>query len=88
MSSLLSSLKQVLLWSYPRGSWQYDLLCVLILLFIFLTPSRWFNPDPEPLHTHLAQPLQNLKNPAGQIDVNIGNGISVQDALKKNQATP
>jgi hypothetical protein len=37
------SVKHVLLWSYERGSWQYDVLCLLILAFIFLTPSRWFN---------------------------------------------
>lgn len=33
--------RKILLWSYPRGSWQYDILCILILLFIFLTP-KWF----------------------------------------------
>jgi hypothetical protein len=29
-------------WSYPRSSWQWDVLCVLILVFIFLTPKSWF----------------------------------------------
>ena len=37
------ALKNILLWSYERGTWQYDLLCLLILAFIFLTPSTWFN---------------------------------------------
>jgi hypothetical protein len=47
MKSFLSLLKKILLWSYHRGSWQYDVLCILILAFIFLTPSDWFNPKPE-----------------------------------------
>jgi hypothetical protein len=48
MKAFLSILKKIILWSYQRGSWQYDLLCILILVFIFLTPSEWFNPEPEP----------------------------------------
>lgn len=30
--------KKIVLWSYDRGSWQYDILAVLILAFIFFTP--------------------------------------------------
>lgn len=29
---------RVLFWRYRRGGWQYDILCILILLFIFLVP--------------------------------------------------
>ncbi|GBC81677.1 hypothetical protein HRbin10_00789 [bacterium HR10] len=42
-TKVLIALKNVLLWSYERGTWQYDVLCLLILAFIFLTPSSWFN---------------------------------------------
>ena len=35
-------LKKVILWSYPRTTWQYDVLCVAILAFVFLTPKGWF----------------------------------------------
>ena len=35
-------LKKVILWSYGRTTWQYDVLCVLILAFVFLTPKGWF----------------------------------------------
>ena len=35
-------LKNVFLWSYERTTWQWDVLCVLILVFIFLTPKTWF----------------------------------------------
>lgn len=35
-------LKNVFFWSYGRSTWQYDVLCVLILVFVFLTPKSWF----------------------------------------------
>ena len=42
MTIILSTLKKILFWSYDRGSWQYDVMCVLILGFIILTPNRVF----------------------------------------------
>lgn len=39
---LLRTLKSLLFWSYGRSTWQYDILCALILAFIFLTPQGWF----------------------------------------------
>lgn len=42
MKQLLRVIKATILWSYERTSWQWDLLCVLILVFIFLTPKTWF----------------------------------------------
>ncbi|HEX8264441.1 MAG TPA: hypothetical protein VF596_03380 [Pyrinomonadaceae bacterium] len=37
-----SAIKNVILWNYGRTAWQYDVLCILILAFIFLTPKSWF----------------------------------------------
>ena len=31
-----------LIWSYRRGSIQYDIVCILILIFIFLIPRGCF----------------------------------------------
>ncbi len=33
-------------WAYERGSWQYDLIVLAILGFIFLSPRGWFNDRP------------------------------------------
>jgi len=33
-------------WSYERGSWQYDVIVIAILAFIFLSPRSWFNDRP------------------------------------------
>lgn len=43
---LLSTLKKILFWSYERGTWQYDLLCALILAFIFFSPNELFRSNP------------------------------------------
>ncbi len=36
-------LKKIIFWTYGRTTWQYDVLCALILAFIFLTPKSWFD---------------------------------------------
>jgi hypothetical protein len=33
---------KILVWSYERGTLQYDILCALILLFIFAVPRSCF----------------------------------------------
>ena len=42
MRALTSTLKKIFFWNYARNTWQWDLLCVVILIFIFLTPKWWF----------------------------------------------
>ncbi|PYP85438.1 MAG: hypothetical protein DMF61_16395 [Blastocatellia bacterium AA13] len=42
MKMILVMLKKTLFWSYERGTWQYDVLCVLILAFIFFMPNDLF----------------------------------------------
>jgi hypothetical protein len=39
---LFTTLKKIFFWNYARNTWQWDLLCVVILIFIFLTPQSWF----------------------------------------------
>jgi hypothetical protein len=52
VSSAWSKIKLVCLrsifWTYKRGSWQYDIIVVVILAFIFLSPASWFAPQPAP----------------------------------------
>jgi len=42
MGFLSNTAKKIVFWNYSRTSWQWDVLCVLILVFIFLTPKSWF----------------------------------------------
>lgn len=39
---ILRFIKNCFLWTYARNTWQWDVLCVLILAFIFLSPKTWF----------------------------------------------
>jgi membrane protein implicated in regulation of membrane protease activity len=41
--------KRIVFWTYGRSAWQYDVLCALILSFIFLTPKTRFTSElPSP----------------------------------------
>jgi hypothetical protein len=40
-------LKRFILWEYPRGSRQYDVIVGVILAFLFLTPRGWFRDQPR-----------------------------------------
>ena len=42
MKSVLLGIKNIILWSHARGTWQYDALCMLIVLAVFLVPSNYF----------------------------------------------
>jgi hypothetical protein len=48
-------------WSYERGSWQYDVICAVILAFIFMTPTSWFHDRPT-------LGLTNLRHTQGVIE--------------------
>jgi hypothetical protein len=40
-------MKRHLLWTFDRGSFQWDVLCLLILAFLFLIPRDTFHDVPE-----------------------------------------
>ncbi|MFS8084035.1 MAG: hypothetical protein ACMG6H_00225 [Acidobacteriota bacterium] len=54
MGFVVSTARKIAFWTYPRTSWQWDVLCVLILVFIFLTPKSWF-ANTAFQRTHTAQ---------------------------------
>lgn len=49
-------------WAYKRGSWQYDVIVIAILSFIFLSPRSWFNDRPT-------LQLADLRHQQGVIEV-------------------
>jgi len=55
-----------LIWSYRRGSIQYDIVCILILAFIFLLPRSCFvRGKDEPSEKPGRQTVEESQNPAG-----------------------
>jgi hypothetical protein len=72
MKLLFTTLKKTLFWSYERGSWQYDIMCVLILVFIFFAPNRFFqSTDAE------------MKRPYFVPGEQVGAGRPDQEAIRK-----
>ncbi|MPY86701.1 MAG: hypothetical protein GEU99_02120 [Luteitalea sp.] len=44
---------RTLYWTYERATWQYDLMVIAILAFVWLTPPDWLG-DPMARGTGLA----------------------------------
>ena len=60
-------MKRWIFWSFDRGSFQYDVLCALILILMFAIPSSVFNDRPEWMRAPESGVRQSLD----------GNGIEV-----------
>lgn len=57
----MNAVKNFILWRYERGSWQYDIFCLLIIAFIFLTPRVWFD-NREKLATQTSRLIVKAKD--------------------------
>ena len=84
MRFIADTAKKIAFWNYSRTSWQWDVLCVLILAFIFLTPKSWFetrHSDPTTVAVAVdiagnqldraeieRRARQRANRPAGQVD--------------------
>ena len=47
MAGISKILSRTFFWPYERGTWQYDVAVVLILIFVLLTPRGWFRDQPQ-----------------------------------------
>jgi hypothetical protein len=47
MASLRQMLTRTFFWCYERGTWQYDLAVIAILIFVLATPREWFHDQPQ-----------------------------------------
>jgi len=47
MQSFWRGVGRVIFWSFERGSWPYDVMVVAILLFVLVTPRKWFHDEPH-----------------------------------------
>jgi len=75
-------------WTYSRGSFHYDVMVTLILLFIFVTPHLW-NYGAKPSYVAAStRPLQVVPNGRGVIitvqaaAVGVAPGASYSDAKR------
>lgn len=65
MTGIWRTIRSYILWSYERGTIQYDIMVTLILLFVFLSP-RWINFNDKP--------VQHNPHPSGVVVVPDGQG--------------
>jgi hypothetical protein len=47
MAGIAQIFSRTFFWTYERGTWQYDVAVVLILIFVLLTPRAWFHEQPQ-----------------------------------------
>jgi hypothetical protein len=47
MRSFWRGIVRTVFWSYERGSWPYDLMVILIVVFVLFTPRAWFRDQPQ-----------------------------------------
>ena len=70
-------LRSYFYWTYPRGSFHYDVLVTLILLFIFISPHVWdFGAKPISV-SGSTQPLEVVPNGRGVIITVQASDVSV-----------
>jgi hypothetical protein len=63
MSGIWRTIRDYILWSYERGSIQYDVMVTLILVFVFFSPY-WINFQDKPL-PHRPHPTEVVVVPDG-----------------------
>ena len=58
------TLSSYLWWTHERGSFHYDVMVTLILLFIFVTPRLWnYRDHPSPYSGGASQVLVKVESP-------------------------
>ncbi len=81
-------LKSYFYWTSPRGSFHYDVMVTLILLFIFITPHLWDYGAKPSLAAGPVHPVEVVANGRGVIltvrasDIDIPVGASERQVKK------
>jgi hypothetical protein len=72
------AIKNVILWNYGRTTWQYDVIVVLILAFIFFTPKSWFEGRERQLFAAESSKITRLIVSEDDFSPGIDNGANLQ----------
>jgi hypothetical protein len=79
---LFTTLKKIFFWNYERNTWQWDLLCVVILIFIFLTPKSWFASGERPQQKVHQSPVATTVVLTPEVVVNEGDKGQIAEQVK------
>jgi len=90
---MLKTLKGYFFWTHPRGSFHYDVMVTLILIFIGVSPQLWNYGDKPVESSKIAGPIQVMGShdnyllltvPAGNVQVDAGMDVNaVRKALHR-----
>ncbi len=81
MGFLFNTIKRSFLWNYARTTWQWDILCVVILVFIFLSPKSWFdNSERQQALVHQSPTSTLLVGP--EVIEKTGDNAQLQDQVR------
>jgi hypothetical protein len=80
-------MKRYLLWSFERGSTQYDVICLIILSFIFLTPESAFNDRP-PYRYSFTEEVKETQDDSGRkvYTVQVESPFFASEETRRNSA--
>ena len=88
MRGLFTTLKKIFFWNYERNTWQWDLLCVVILIFIFLTPKSWFSSGERAQGTTHQSPIATTVVLSPEVVVNEGDKGQIEQQVKALTGRP
>jgi hypothetical protein len=58
-------MKKYFIWTFERGSRPYDIICAVILAFIFLTPPSAFNDRPDFMRVTTGEQVRRTVDESG-----------------------
>ena len=76
-------IKKIFLWTYERNTWQWDALCGLILVFIFLTPKSWFTGSERHLLSKHQNPIPAMVLVEADVVENEGDTVKMRDHIRR-----
>ena len=82
MRGLLTTLKKILFWNYERNTWQWDVLCAVILVFIFLTPKSWLGSGERPRPGEHQRPVAMTVVLRPEVIVNEADKVQIGEQIK------
>ena len=65
MRKIWRGIVSTVFWAYERGSWPYDVMVGVILIFVLATPRHWFQDAPRPSLPATTQVQLLSENAAG-----------------------
>jgi len=81
--ALTTTLKKIFFWNYARNTWQWDLLCVVCLIFIFLTPKRWFDSSERPMNNGHQSPVARTLVLSPEVVVNEADKSRIEQSVRE-----